>query len=69
MQMMAAESLNDVKSRLITYLRLRLRIDGIVVQSTAALNLTIEQHPSLIHHFQWRDLILIREMKRKTNEM
>ena len=59
------ESLNDVKSRLITYLRFCLQIDGIVVQSTAVLNLTIGQHPSLIHHFQWRDLTLIIEMKRK----
>ena len=60
--MMVAESRNDVKGRLITYLRLHLCLDGIVVQSTAALNLTIGQHSSLIHHFQWRDLIRIREM-------
>jgi hypothetical protein len=48
---------------LLTYLRLGL--DGIVVQSTAALSLTIEQHSPLIHHFHGRDLILIREMTAK----
>jgi hypothetical protein len=58
-------TLNDVQGRLlITYLRLRL--DGIVVQSTpAALSLTFGQHPPLIHHFHGRDLILIREMNVK----
>ena len=60
----AEHSLNDDKGirLLLTYLRLRLVVE--VVQSTAAmiLNLTIEQHLPLIHHFHGRDLILIREM-------
>ena len=38
-----------------------LQLIWIVVQSTTALNLTIEQHPPLIHHFYRRDVILIRE--------
>ena len=66
--MMAAEHSQAVRGRLLTYLHLLL--DGIVVQSTAALNLTNGQHVPLIHHFNGRDLILIREMiAKQTNEM
>jgi hypothetical protein len=43
-----------------TYFRLCLDVN--VVQSTAALTLIVELHPPLIHHFHWRNLILIREM-------
>jgi hypothetical protein len=57
---MQQNTLNDVQDRLLTYLRLGL--DEIVVQSTAALSLSIDQHPPLIHHFHGRDLILIRDI-------
>jgi hypothetical protein len=61
---LAEHSLNDVRGirLLLTYHSLRLNVN--VVQSTAAmiLTLTIEQHPPLIHHFHGRDLILIREI-------
>ena len=56
--MMAEERSQDVRGRLITYLHLLL--DGIIAQPTAALNLTNGQHLPLIHHFNGRDLILIR---------
>ena len=58
--MMAAEHSQRCPRKMLTYLRLHL--DGIDVQSTAALSPTIEQHPPLFHHFHGRDLILIREI-------
>ncbi len=58
--MITEHTLRDVQGRLLTYLRLHL--DGIAVQSTAAVSLTIGQHPPLIHHFHGRDLSLITEM-------
>jgi hypothetical protein len=57
-RMMAEEHSQDVRGRLLTYLHILL--DGIIVQSTAALNLTNGQHLPLIHHFNGRDLNLIR---------
>jgi hypothetical protein len=64
-------TLKDAQEWLLMYFCLCLRIDGIVVQSTAALSLIIGQHPPLIHHFHWRDLILIREVvtERKQTKM
>ena len=47
-----------IEGRLLTYLHLLL--DEIVVQSKATLILTNGQHLPLIHHFNGRDLILIR---------
>ena len=55
--MIAAKHSQQEQGRLLTYLRLH--IDGIVTQSTAALSVSIDKHPPTTHHFYGRDLILI----------
>ena len=59
--MIAAELFQQSPRKMLTYLRLRL-VDVNFVQSTAAVSLTIKQHPPFIHHFHGRDVILIKEI-------